>query len=47
MFEANESLIQALARNVEDALMEDIGKGDWTVQLLPQDQVVRAQVVIK
>ncbi len=47
MFEANESLIQALARNVEDALMEDIGKGDWTVQLFPQDQVVRAQVVIK
>ncbi len=47
MFEANENLVAALARNVEDALMEDIGTGDWTVKLIPHDQVVRAQVVIK
>jgi nicotinate-nucleotide pyrophosphorylase (carboxylating) len=47
MFEANENLVAALARNVEDALMEDIGTGDCTVKLIPHDQVVRAQVVIK
>ena len=47
MFDANESLVAALARNVEDALMEDIGTGDWTVKLIPHDQVVRAEVVIK
>jgi nicotinate-nucleotide pyrophosphorylase (carboxylating) len=47
MFEANETLVAALARNVEDALMEDIGTGDWTVKLIRHDQVVRAQLVIK
>ena len=29
-FEDNETMDQALARNVRDALMEDIGRGDWT-----------------
>ncbi|MEY3892199.1 MAG: hypothetical protein RLZZ145_233, partial [Pseudomonadota bacterium] len=30
MFSDNESLDQAIARNVRDALYEDIGRGDWT-----------------
>jgi nicotinate-nucleotide pyrophosphorylase (carboxylating) len=47
MFEANETLEAALARNVRDALMEDIGRGDWTAQLVPAGQRVRAQVVAK
>jgi nicotinate-nucleotide pyrophosphorylase (carboxylating) len=35
MTDRNETLDQALARNVRDALMEDIGRGDWTAQLVP------------
>jgi nicotinate-nucleotide pyrophosphorylase (carboxylating) len=47
MFEFNESLKQALARNVQDALMEDIGTVDWTAQLVKADERVRANVVVK
>jgi len=47
MFEFNESLKQALARNVQDALMEDIGTVDWTAQLVKADERVRAHVMIK
>ena len=47
MFEFNESLKQALARNVQDALMEDIGTVDWTAQLVNENERVRAHVVIK
>ena len=47
MFELNESLQQALTRNVQDALTEDIGKVDWTAQLVKADERVRANVVIK
>jgi len=47
MFEFNESLKQALARNVQDALMEDIGTVDWTAQLVSADDRVRAHVLIK
>ena len=47
MFEANETLEAALARNVRDALTEDIGRCDWTAQLVPAGQRVRAQVVAK
>jgi nicotinate-nucleotide pyrophosphorylase (carboxylating) len=47
MFEYNETLEQALARNVHDALMEDIGLQDWTAQLVPKEQRVRANVVVK
>jgi nicotinate-nucleotide pyrophosphorylase (carboxylating) len=47
MFEFNESLKQALARNIHDALMEDIGTVDWTAQLVKADERVRAQVIIK
>jgi len=47
MFEFNESLKQALARNVQDALMEDIGTVDWTAQLVKADERVSAHVLIK
>jgi nicotinate-nucleotide pyrophosphorylase (carboxylating) len=42
MFEANETLEAALARYVRDALMEDIGHGDWTAQLVRAGYRVRA-----
>ena len=32
---ANETLEEARARNVRDALREDIGTGDWTARLVP------------
>ena len=43
----NETLEMALQRNVRDALMEDIGRGDWTAQLAPAGRRVNAQVVAK
>ena len=46
-FDHNESLEQAIARNVRDALMEDIGRGDWTAALVLEGQRVRAQVLAK
>jgi nicotinate-nucleotide pyrophosphorylase (carboxylating) len=46
-FEANETLEQARARNIEDALREDLGTGDWTAQLVPGSQEVCAQVVVR
>ena len=47
MTEHNETLDAALARNVRDALMEDIGRGDWTAMLVPAGRRVRARVVAK
>ncbi len=47
MHDTNETLAQALARNVRDALMEDIGRGDWTAQLVPAGRRVRGRVVAK
>lgn len=44
---ANESLRSALARNVRDALAEDIGRGDWTAMLVPAGRRARARVVAK
>jgi hypothetical protein len=35
---------QARARNIRDALIEDIGRGDWTGQLVPAGQRVSARV---
>ena len=46
-FEFNESLEQARARNIEDALREDIGTGDWTAMLVPAGRSTRAQVVVR
>ena len=47
MFDHNETLEQARARNVRDALLEDIGRGDWTGQLIPAGRRVRAQVTVR
>ena len=44
--EANETIEQALARNVRDALVEDLGTGDWTAQLVPDGRVT-ARVVVR
>ena len=46
-FESNESLEQARQRNIEDALREDIGRGDWTALLVPSGRPGRAQVVVR
>jgi len=47
MFERDETLAQARERNIRDALMEDIGRGDWTARLVPADQRVRARVLVR
>ena len=44
MFETNETLEAALLKNVRDALAEDIGRGDWTAQLVPADRRVTGRV---
>ena len=44
MFAHNETLEQARARNVRDALAEDIGRGDWTGRLVPAGERLRARV---
>jgi nicotinate-nucleotide pyrophosphorylase (carboxylating) len=46
MFEYNESLEQARQRNITDALMEDIGMGDWTAKLVPS-KAVQAQLTVR
>ena len=46
-FDDNESLAQATARNVRDALAEDLGLGDWTAQLVSAGRRARAHVVAK
>lgn len=47
MFDHNENLEEARHRNVRDALMEDIGRQDWTAQLVSPNEKVHAKVVIK
>jgi nicotinate-nucleotide pyrophosphorylase (carboxylating) len=47
MFDHNETLELARQRNVHDALMEDIGRGDWTARLVAANQPARARVVAK
>jgi len=47
MVEHNETLRTALARNVRDALAEDIGRGDWTALLVPAGRRVTGRVVAK
>ena len=43
----NETLGEALARNVRDALAEDIGMADWTALLVPAERRAKASVVAK
>jgi nicotinate-nucleotide pyrophosphorylase (carboxylating) len=46
VFDHNETLDEARARNIRDALMEDIGTGDWTAMLVPS-QRVQARVKVR
>lgn len=43
----DETLDEARARNIRDALAEDIGRCDWTGLLVPADERVRARVVAR
>jgi nicotinate-nucleotide pyrophosphorylase (carboxylating) len=45
--DANEGLDAARARNIRDALAEDIGTGDWTAQLVPAGRRVAARVICR
>ena len=45
--ERDETLDEARARNIRDALAEDIGSGDWTGLLVPERERVRAQVLAR
>ncbi|GAB4558608.1 MAG: carboxylating nicotinate-nucleotide diphosphorylase [Rhizobacter sp.] len=47
MFDFNETLEQARTRNIRDALMEDIGRNDWTAMLVPAAQRVKARVLVR
>lgn len=47
MFDHNESLEQARERNINDALLEDIGTGDWTAMLVPEAGLVRANLIVR
>lgn len=47
LFDQNETLEQARARNVRDALAEDIGRADWTGRLVDESQRLRARVVAR
>jgi nicotinate-nucleotide pyrophosphorylase (carboxylating) len=46
-FDHDETLAEARARNVRDALFEDIGRSDWTGCLVPAGERVRARVVVR
>ncbi|HSW27529.1 MAG TPA: carboxylating nicotinate-nucleotide diphosphorylase [Burkholderiaceae bacterium] len=46
-FGFNETLEQARARNIHDALLEDVGRGDWTGRLLPKGRRLKAQVRVR
>jgi nicotinate-nucleotide pyrophosphorylase (carboxylating) len=43
----NETLEEARARNIRDALAEDIGVRDWTAELVPAGQRVKARVIVR
>ncbi|MEY4625522.1 MAG: hypothetical protein RL061_1047 [Pseudomonadota bacterium] len=47
MFDHNESLEQARERNIKDALFEDIGTGDWTAMLVPNEVPVKAKLIVR
>ena len=47
MFDFNETLEQARERNIRDALLEDIGRCDWTALLVPATQRVRSRVIVR
>ena len=43
----NETLESARARNIADALAEDIGTGDWTAQLVPAGKIAHAKLIVR
>ncbi len=47
MFDHNETLEEARARNVRDALFEDVGVCDWTAQLVPANERVQARLIVR
>ena len=47
MFEFNETLPQARARNIRDALLEDIGQADWTALLLDAQTQAEAHLRVR
>ena len=47
MFDHNETLTEARERNIRDALFEDVGICDWTAQLVPADQRVKARLIVR
>ncbi len=47
MFDHNETLIEARERNIRDALFEDVGVCDWTAQLVPAGQRVKARLLVR
>lgn len=47
MFDHDETLAEARARNVRDALFEDIGRADWTSLLVPAGRRVAARVTVR
>jgi nicotinate-nucleotide pyrophosphorylase (carboxylating) len=47
MFDHDETLEEARSRNIRDALMEDIGRRDWTAELVPASQRVTARVLVR
>lgn len=47
MHESHETLEQARARNVRDAMLEDLGPIDWTASLVPATRRVTGKVVAK
>ena len=47
MFDHNETLDEARARNIRDALFEDIGISDWTARLVPAERRVTAHVRVR
>jgi nicotinate-nucleotide pyrophosphorylase (carboxylating) len=46
-FDHDESLEEARARNVRDALFEDVGRGDWTARLVPAGRPASAEVRVR
>ena len=47
IFDHDETISEARARNVRDALAEDIGRCDWTGLLVPAGERVRARVLVR
>lgn len=41
------ALAAAFEANIQAALVEDIGSGDWTAMLVPEHQIVNASVIVR